>query len=333
MEVTRQDGKHSVAVRDIWKARQRIAPMITRTPLIKSSFFSELANASVYLKFETLQPTGAFKVRGAANKILSLTPEQQQCGVTTFSTGNHGMAVAYIANQLGIKAVICISNRVPQVKVAAIRQFGAQIEVTGASQDDAEKYCRHLEKTHGLTVIQPFDDDEIIAGQGTVGLELIEDLPNIDTAIVPLSGGGLLSGVGLALKANDPSIKVIGVSMERSAVMYESLSKGKPVMLEEEDTLADSLLGGIGLDNRYTFEMVQSYMDEAVLVSEGTIAKAMAMMLDKHRIAAEGAAVAGVAALLENKVPTRHENIALIISGNNVDLSVLMDVTKAYLQS
>lgn len=324
--------EQSVTMREVWKARQRISPLISRTPIIKSSYLSELSGASIYLKLETLQETGAFKVRGAANKILSLTPEERERGVTTFSTGNHGMAVAHIAGQLGIKAVICISDRVPQVKVDAIRRLGGQIEVTGNSQDDAEKHCRYLENEHGLTVIQPFDDREIIAGQGTIGLELLEDLPDIDTAIIPLSGGGLLSGIGLALKATDPSINVIGVSMEQSAVMYESLSKGKPVILEEEDTLADSLLGGIGLDNRYTFDMVGTCMDQALLVPEEAIANAMAVMLDKHRIVAEGAAAAGVAALLENKSVISGKNIAVIISGNNVDLSVLMDVTQKYQQ-
>jgi threonine dehydratase len=318
----------SVTIRDIWKARKRINPIIRKTPLLKSTALSKYSNASVYLKMENLQEIGAFKVRGAANKILSLTPEQQKRGVTTFSTGNHGLAVAYVAGQLGIKAVICISNRVPKAKIDAIKSFGAELQIYGKSQDDAEKYCYKLQEEQGLTVIKPFDDPYIIAGQGTIGLELLEDLPEIDTVVIPLSGGGLLSGIALTLKSNDSNIEVTGVSMERSAVMYESLKAGRPVVLEEHDTLADSLLGGIGLDNRYTFNLVRQYIDNTVLVSEEAIAEGMAFMLDQHRVVAEGAAATGIAAALQRTIKIPGKNIAIIVSGCNVDLSVLMEVTQ-----
>lgn len=316
---------------DIWMAKKRIAPYIVRTPLVYSPALSNETSSSIYLKLETLQPTGAFKVRGAANKIVSLTDEEKKRGVTTFSTGNHGMAVAYVAGRLGVRAVVCISRRVPQAKVALLKSYGAQIKVTGDSQDDAEKHCMQLEKEEGMTVVPPFDDPEIIAGQGTIALEILEDLPDVTTVVIPLSGGGLLSGVALALKEANPDIRIIGVSMERAAVMYQSLRAGRPVVLPEEETLADSLLGGIGMENRYTFQMVQRYMDDALLVSEEKIARAMALILQNQRIVVEGAAACALAACLEEDPPiAKKGKTVLLMSGNNVDFSVVWKIAQQY---
>ena len=311
-----------VTIRDVWQARKRISPIVKKTPLIHSPVISEQIDADVYLKLETVHEVGSFKPRGAANKILSLTPEERKRGVTTYSTGNHGLAVSYVAKHLGIPALICVSERVPKAKTEAIRRMGAQIEICGHGQDDAMERCFQLQKEHGFTVIEPFDDPQVIAGQGTIGLELLEDLPDIDLVITGLSGGGLISGIGLALKANDPQIEVIGVSMEHGAVMYESLIRKKPVELKEPDTLADSLLGGIGLDNRYTFNMVQKYMDKAVLVSEKAIAEGMAYLLANHRIAVEGAAAVGISALLQKKINRPRKKIAVVVTGCNVDPDV-----------
>ncbi len=317
-------------IRDVWEAKKRISSIINRTPVIQSTILSEISDRNVYLKLENVHEVGAFKVRGAANKILSLSKEEKKRGVATYSTGNHGMAVAYVAKKLGIDAVVCISNRVPKAKVDSLKRLGAQIEIVGDSQDAAGVHCYQLEKEKGLTVIEPFDDPHVIAGQGTIGLELLEDLPNITDVIVPLSGGGLLSGIGLALKSNDRTIRVTGVSMEKSAVMYESLQAGKPIMMEESETLADSLLGGIGLDNQYTFQMVQQYMDDVVLIPEEKIAYSMAFMMDKHRMIMEGAAATGVAAILDGKIPHQKGDVAIIISGQNVDLSVLLTLIQNY---
>lgn len=324
-------NKKTVTINQVWEASKRIKNVINRTPLMKSDILSEHTNSNIYLKLENLQDIGAFKVRGAANKILSLNPKQQEVGVTTFSTGNHGLAVAYVAKQLGIKAVICISERVPRAKVEAIKRLGAQLEIYGNSQDEAEKLCYRLQQEQGLTVIKPFDDSHIIAGQGTIGLELLEELPEIDTVIIPLSGGGLLAGIALTLKETNPTIRIVGISMKRSAVLYESLKVGKPVELEEEDTLADSLLGGIGLDNQYTFPMVQEYIDDVVLVSEESIAAGMAFMLENHRMVIEGAAATGIGALLEGKINNLGKNVVSIISGNNVDLPVVLEAIKNYI--
>ncbi|MED3624080.1 hydroxyectoine utilization dehydratase EutB [Neobacillus thermocopriae] len=323
--------KKKVTIRDVWDARKRIHSIVNRTPVLYSSILSEKLGRNVYLKLENIHEIGAFKVRGAANKILSLNEEEKRLGVATFSTGNHGMAVAYVAQKLGIEAVVCISNRVPKAKVDSLKRLGAKIEIVGESQDEAGIRCYDLEKERGLTVIQPFDDPYVIAGQGTIGLELLEDLPHLTDVIVPLSGGGLLSGIGLALKSNDQAIRVTGVSMEHSAVMYESLKAGKPIEMEESETLADSLLGGIGLDNQYTFEMVQKYMDECLLIPEEEIGYSMAFMMDKHRMIMEGAAATGIAAVLGKKIPHQDGDVAVIISGQNVDLSVLSNLIQKYL--
>ncbi|MCD4838755.1 hydroxyectoine utilization dehydratase EutB [Neobacillus sedimentimangrovi] len=323
--------KKKVTIRDVWDARKRINSIVNRTPVLYSSILSEKLGRNVYLKLENIHEIGAFKVRGAANKILSLSDEEKRLGVATFSTGNHGMAVAYVAQKLGIEAVVCISNRVPKAKVDSLKRLGAKIEIVGESQDEAGIRCYELEKERGLTVIQPFDDPYVIAGQGTIGLELLEDLPQLTDVIVPLSGGGLLSGIGLALKSNDQAIRVTGVSMENSAVMYESLKAGKPVEMEESETLADSLLGGIGLDNQYTFQMVQKHMDECLLIPEEEIGYSMAFMMDKHRIIMEGAAATGIAAVLGKKIPHQDGDVAVIISGQNVDLSVLSNLIQKYL--
>lgn len=319
-----------ISNRHIWEARKRIASIVSKTPLIHSLVLSERIGRNVFLKLENVHEIGAFKVRGAANKILSLSEEERKRGVATFSTGNHGMAVAYVAKKLGIEAVICISNRVPKAKVDSLRRLGAKLEIYGDSQDAAGERCYELEREKGVAVIQPFDDPYVIAGQGTIGLELMEELPNLTDVVVPLSGGGLLSGIGLALKAHDRNIRVTGTSMENSAVMYESLKAGKPLVMEERHTLADSLLGGIGLNNQYTFQMVQAYMDDAVLIPEDRIAYSMAFMMDKHRMIMEGAAATGIAAVLDRKIPYQDGDMAVVVSGHNVDLSVLLQVIQDY---
>ncbi|RWR11971.1 hydroxyectoine utilization dehydratase EutB [Siminovitchia fortis] len=319
-----------LSLQDVFKARKKVYQIVKPTPFIHSIPLSEHSSSSIFIKLENFHEIGAFKVRGAANKILNLSNEEKKRGVATFSTGNHGLAVAYVAKKLGIEAAVCISPRVPKAKVDAIRRAGAKIEIVGNSQDDAEKYCYELEEKHGLTVIKPFDDADIISGQGTIGLEMAEEVPDLEAVVVPLSGGGLFAGVALALKSYNPSIQVIGVSMERSPVMYESIKAGKPVVLEEQPTLADSLLGGIGLNNEYTFECVKQYADDLVLVSEEEIAEAMGFMAGEHRMIVEGAAATGVAAILTKRLKSEFAKIGTIITGNNVDLSVISKIMQDY---
>ncbi|WP_010532047.1 hydroxyectoine utilization dehydratase EutB [Lentibacillus jeotgali] len=318
-----------VTQHDVWAAKQRISPIVSKSPLIYSEKLSEYAGTPIHLKLENLNVSNSFKIRGAANKILSLSHEERKRGVTTFSTGNYGMSVAYIAKQLGMKAIICISSRVPKAKVDALKSSGAQIEIYGDSQDDAEQRSYQLEEEHGLTVVHPFDDPHIIAGQGTIGLELLEDMPDIDTVVAGLSGGGMHSGLGVALKSADPAIKVLGISTDRGPAMYKSIQQGKPVAVEEQDTLADSLLGGIGLNNRYTFDMVQQYVDDIQLLGDDQIAQGMAFMLDKHRMMVEGAAASGIGAILNNRINLGSRAV-VVISGCSVDTATMLNVMKKY---
>ncbi|QHS23669.1 pyridoxal-phosphate dependent enzyme [Virgibacillus sp. MSP4-1] len=309
----------------IWQARQRIRPFIQKSPLIPSTILSNLTNKKVYFKLETANAIGAFKLRGAANKILSLSKEEQSKGVTTFSTGNHGLAVSYVAKVLGLKAVVCVSNRVPQEKIDALAQFGAELEITGDRQDDAGERCRELKRQYGMTIVPPFDDQEVIAGQGTIGLELLDDLPQVDHCVIPLSGGGLLAGIGAALKSADPDVRISGVSIKGASAMSESLKKGYPVDVAETDTNADSLLGGIGAHNQYTLKMVREVMDDLHLLTEPEIRRGMSHMVFKEQVMAEGAAAVGAAALLEEKLEQPGESIVLIVSGKNGDISTLRE--------
>ena len=239
--------------RTIWQARQAIAPLVRRTPLVRSETLSRQLGQNVYLKLETQQQTGAFKLRGATNRSCSSSEVERARGVVAVSTGNHARAVAHAASVQGVRAVVCMSPLVPANKVEAVRALGAEIQIVGRNQDEAEVVAKQLAAERGLTFVSPFDDPFVIAGQGTIGLELLEDLPALDRVLVPLSGGGLIGGIALALKSADPMIRVIGVSMERGPAMVLSLAAGRPVAVEEEPSLADSLGGGIGLDNRYTF--------------------------------------------------------------------------------
>lgn len=327
-DLVRRDDLPGAA--DVWKARQRIAPYIFRTPLLFSPRLSDRFGGEVHLKLENLQEIGAFKIRGAANKILSLSEEEREKGVTTYSTGNHAQAVACVSSKLGIPSVVCVSDRVPQAKLAAIRRWGADVHITGSSQDDAEEYCRELASEKGMVIVDPFDDPFVIAGQGTIGLEILEDLPDVDVLVVPTSGGGLISGIAAAVKANNPAISIIGVSMEKGAVMHASLRAKKPVALEEPDTLADSLLGGIGLENRYTFRLVQKYVDRIALLSEGHIARGMDFLFRYHKMMVEGAAATGPGALLSGAIrPERGAKTAVIITGNNVNPDTFLEAVKS----
>ena len=318
----------SVTLRDIYLARRRIAAIATRTPLINSPLLAERAGASVYLKPESLQKTGSFKIRGAANKMLSLTAEERARGVIAVSSGNHGRAVSYVARQLDIHAVICLSKRVPRNKVEAIERLGAETVMHGECYDEAEEHAVRLQKERGLTRIHPFDDPFVIAGQGTIGLEILEDLPEIDTIIVPLSGGGLISGIALALKSASPTIRAIGVSMDRAPVMVHSLRAGAPIEMEEEETIADALVGGIGLDNQYTFRMVQEYVDDTLLVSDEEIAEGMAFALEKHHLVVEPGGAVGIAAVLHGKTQGIGQNIVVVASGSNVSLPLLLRIAQ-----
>jgi len=318
----------NITLQDIYLARQTISSLVTDTPLVESPALSEQIGVSIHFKLEILQKTGSFKVRGAANKIFNLTSDEKAHGVVTASTGNHGRAVSYAAREIGIPAVVCMSADVPKNKIQAIEALGAEVVIHGKSQDDAFVQAEALQSDRGLTMIPPFDDLHIIAGQGTIGVEILEQLPSVDSVLVPLSGGGLISGIALAMKSANPGIRMIGVSMERAPVMYHSLKAGKPIQMDEDDTLADSLRGGIGLENQYTFEIVRNLVDEVVLVSENEIATAMRFAFKEYRLVLEGAGAVGIAALLAGKVQNIQGDIVSVLSGGNVDMDAFMEIVR-----
>ncbi len=316
----------NITSREIWKAKQRIKPYVIRTALTYSHELSELTGSNIYIKFENLQEIGAFKIRGAANKILSLTAEQKAKGISTFSTGNHGLAVAYMANRLGMKATVCMSKHVPSVKVNKISRYNPVVLQEWDSQDAAGTYCFKLQEEEGVTVIPPYDDKEIICGQGTIGLEIVEDCPEVDMVLVPLSGGGLMSGVTLGLKMTIEDVKVVGISMKESAVMIESLKAGHPVEMSETPTLADSLLGGIGLDNQYTYDIVKDYVDQTAQVSEEEIAEGIRYIMRNHKMIVEGAGAVGIAyALRQDNLP-KGKNIVIVVTGNGVGMETIKNI-------
>lgn len=310
-----------IGVARIEAARERIAETIHRTRVEPSASLSEHTGVPVHMKLEHHQKTGSFKLRGATNAVLNLSEEQRVRGVVGVSTGNHGRGLAYAARENGVRCIICMSELVPQNKIDGIRAQGAEVRIVGRSQDDAQVAVDQLVNEDGMTMIPPFDHPDIIAGQGTVGLELAEDLPDLTTALVQVSGGGLISGVAAALKARMPGIEVIGISMERGAAMYECQKAGKPVMVPELATLADSLGGGIGLDNVHTFAMTRDLVDEIVLVSEAEIAQAIRHAYWEEHQLVEGSGSVGIAALLSNKVRPKGPT-ALLLSGGNIDMKL-----------
>ncbi|MGQ3487917.1 hydroxyectoine utilization dehydratase EutB [Roseovarius pacificus] len=301
---------------DIHAAANTIRGIADATPLVPSPFMSERAGAEFLLKLENMQPIGAFKLRGALNAVGGVG---DAAGVTCCSTGNHGRGVAYAARARGMRAVVCMSELVPQAKVDGIRALGAEVHIKGRSQDDALAQSLRLVREEGLVEISPFDDPLVIAGQGTIGLEILSARPDITTLLVPLSGGGLAAGVALAAKAINPGIRVVGITMDRGAAMYESIRAGKPVEVEEVASLADSLGGGIGLNNKLSFAMCRDLLDGVVLVSEDEIYHAMQVLYYEDRIVAEGACVVGLAAVLNGKVALDGPS-ATIVTGRNLDM-------------
>lgn len=308
----------ALSLHDLYVARQRIQGLVRHTPLELSASLSRRLGVPVYLKLEALQTTGSFKLRGASNAIAALDPQQRSRGVVTASTGNHGRAVAHAAAQLGVKATVFLSHLVPDNKVQAIRDLGAQVCIVGQSQDDAQHAAQQLAEDHGAALIPPFDYRHVIAGQGTLGLEIIEQLPEVDHVLIPLSGGGLFAGVALALKSINPAIATHGISMQRGAAMHASLQAGCPVEVEELTTLADSLGGGIGLDNQHTLAMTRRLLDHLHLLPEASIANGMRHAYQQERLVLEGAGAVGIAALLDGLVAPRGP-VVVVVSGRNVD--------------
>ena len=321
--MTTAHGNLSISVNDIEKAKSRISNQIIRTPLHHSPGLSSPVG-NVYLKLECLQVTGSFKIRGATNAVMALSEAQRRHGVVCVSTGNHGRGLAFAGKQNAIPVIVCMGSLVPKNKIEAIRSLGAEVRIVGDSQDEAQFEADKLAE-QGMTMLPPFDHPDIIAGQGTVGLELLDQMDQIDTVVVPLSGGGLLAGVACAIKSERPDTRLIGVTMEKGAAMHESLAAGKPVMVEELPTLADALGGGIGMDNQYTFHMIQQLVDETLLVGEDEIANAIRYAYFQERLVVEGSGAVGMAAILSGKV-SKSGNTVILVSGKNIDMQSHLDI-------
>jgi len=313
-----------ITLASILAARRAIAGTAIETPLVPSPYLSSVAGHEILLKLEMTQPIGAFKLRGAANAIFALPDDV--AGVTCCSTGNHGRGVAFAARERGLRAVICMSKLVPRAKVDGIKALGAEVRIIGASQDEAQLECDRLVGEEGLVDISPFDTPPVIAGQGTIGVELMERRPDLATVLIPLSGGGLAGGIALAVKTMSPATKVVGISMDRGPAMVDSLAAGKPVDVEELPSLADSLGGGIGLDNQYSFALCRDYLDDTILVSEAEIYRGVQALYYEDRLVCEGGSAVGAAALLAGKLDALEGPAAMIISGRNIDMKLHADI-------
>ena len=309
----------STTIADVYRAAKQLEGVARKTRLIHSDYFSELCHNDVYLKPENLQHTGAFKLRGAYNKISQLTPEERVRGVITASAGNHAQGVAYAARKLGVKAVICMPATTPILKVEGTRALGAEVVLHGDGFDDAYAHSLELQKKHGYVYIHPFNDLQVLLGQGTTALEIIDALKDVDAILCPIGGGGFASGVALATKLVNPNVKVIGVEPENAACMKAALAADKVVTLDSADTVADGC--AVKTAGTLTFEFCKKYLDDIITVSEIDIMNALLSLIEKHKLVAEGAGVLSLAALA--KLPSHDKKVVSIISGGNIDISTI----------
>lgn len=293
-----------------------------KTDLIKATKLYD--KCDLYLKTENLQETGSFKLRGAYYKISQLTDEEKARGIIACSAGNHAQGVAMAAAHNGIKAMICMPDGAPISKIEATKQLGADICLVKGAYDDAYAHALRIQEETGATFIHPFNDDEVIAGQGTIGLEILDELEDVDAVVVPVGGGGLISGVAYAVKHLNPNIKVYGVQAAGSASMYESIAAGKPVMLENAATFADGI--AVKQPGDITFGIVSEYVDEIVTVTEDEIAASILALIEKQKVIAEGAGAVAVTAVMFDKLPVEGKKVACVVSGGNIDVNILSRV-------
>jgi len=305
-------------------ARERIREHLYLSPAPHSAALSEMTGQQVFLKLDNLQRTGAFKERGALNKILTLTPEERSRGVIAASAGNHAQAVAFHASQNGIRARIVMPLMTPLVKVAATSGYSADVVLHGADYDEACSEAIRQSHEDGLTFLHPFDDDEVIAGQGTIGLELLEQIPELEAVVVPIGGGGLIGGVACAIKETNPNIRVIGVQTDRLPSMLRAREAGHPVTIPAEATIADGI--AVRRAGTKTLPLVEKYVDELVTVDEEEIASAILVLLEREKTLAEGAGATALAALLQKKTTLDGQRTAVLVCGGNIDVTLLSKI-------
>jgi threonine dehydratase len=311
----------SVTLSDVAAARERLREAIYYSPCPHSVMLSELTGQQVYLKLENLQMTGSFKERGALNRIAMLTPEQAARGVIAASAGNHAQGVAYHATKRGIRAVIVMPLTTPLVKVTATRDFGAEVVLHGANYDEAFAEAMRLCADQDLTFIHPFDDAAVMAGQGTIGLELLEQVPLLEAVVVPIGGGGLIGGIACAIKESRPEVRIVGVQTSRLPSMAAAVEAHHPVTIEPATTIADGI--AVRRAGELTLPMVERYVDEIVTVDEDEIASAILMLLEREKTLAEGAGAAALAALLQHRTSLKGAHTAVMVCGGNIDVTLL----------
>nr|BBH89847.1 threonine dehydratase [Thermosporothrix sp. COM3] len=308
-------------IADIWQAYKFLKPNIHHTPLAPSQTFRKMTGADVYLKAEHMQRGGSFKTRGAAFKISRLTPEQLQAGVIAASAGNHAQGVAIAAAQNNTPCTIVMPEVAPLAKVMATQEYGAKVELHGTTYDDAYRYCRELQSRTGATFIHAFDDPDVIAGQGTLGLEMLNDLPDAEAILVPIGGGGLISGIAIAARALKPDITIIGVQAEGAPSCRASLDAGSPKELPAIATIADGI--ATKRPGELTFSIIQKLVDDVVLVNDEEIIKAVLLLMERNKMVVEGAGAVGLAALLSGTVKLKGKKVLVPLTGGNIDMHLV----------
>ncbi|HYJ16483.1 MAG TPA: threonine ammonia-lyase [Candidatus Limnocylindria bacterium] len=312
---------------DVEEARERIKEHIYFSPFPYSETISRMTGNRVFFKLENLQLTGSFKERGALNRLLTLTAEEARRGVIAASAGNHGMALAFHSRRLNIAATIVMPVIAPLTKVSRVRQYGAQSVLHGDDYDSALAEARRLSQERGMTFVSAFNDPWIVAGQGTIGLELYGQNPDLDAVVVPVGGGGLIAGIALALRTLNPKIKIIGAQAEAVPSMKSAVADGAPVLLPPATTIADGI--AVRRVGELPFALVKEFVDEIVTVSEGEIANAVLLLLEIEKTVAEGAAAVPLAALMSKKISLTGKNIGLIVSGGNIDMNLISRIIEA----
>jgi threonine dehydratase len=315
----------SVSFSDVQQARQRIGNLVLATPLTYSEKLSAMTDCRLFLKLENLQMTGAYKERGAFSKALRLDEQEKQAGIVTSSAGNHAQAVAYAAKRIGIPATIVMPETTPLSKVQGTQAFGPSVVLHGNSYDAAFHRAKEIQKQHGYTFVHAFDDPDVIAGQGTIGLELLEQNPYLDVIVVPIGGGGLISGIAVAIKETNPKIHIIGVEAAAMPGMHTSLTAGRVTTISSCSTIAEGI--AVATVGSHTFPIVQKYVDDIVTVTEEEIANAVLVLLEQEKTLVEGAGAVGFAALYNRKIQgVEGKNVAVILSGGNIDLNILSKI-------
>ena len=306
-------------IQDFITAKEKLSKVLLKTSLIQSPIFSKEAGNEVDIKPENLQKTGSFKIRGAYNKITNLSDEEKKKGVIASSAGNHAQGVAYGAKESGIKAVIVMPKSTPLIKVESTKQYGAEVILHGDVYDDAFKKAKELEEKEGYIFVHPFDDEDVIYGQGTIALEILEELPETDIILVPIGGGGLISGIACAAKILKPEIKIIGVEPDGAASAYEAIKEDKVIELKEANTIADGT--AVKKIGNITFEYIKKYVDEIITVSDYELMEAFLLLVEKHKIIAENSGILSLAAL--KKLKEKNKKVVSVVSGGNIDVLMI----------